>query len=168
MWLSVGWAPFCLLRKILLARILAGLKQCISREAHCRQSGYEEHKKCVAGEEFCHNLEPFARAFSTKNHRLCHLLRTNPVKFEETVRSNWTKKPWGGNCPNGSVFCPIAMRCVPKDDLSQCTANEQFCKAGLARAPWRINRTNGEEGRFCCIFMRYARFSGALGLIDEI
>lgn len=135
-------------------RVLKELKQCMSREAHCRENGYEEHKNCVAGEEFCQKLVSFVRPFSTRSHHRCHGLKTDPVKFEEEIRSNWTKKPWGGECRDGHVFCPTSMRCVPKDRLSECTVDEQFCKAGLARPPWKMNHSKEAGGRFCCLFMR--------------
>ena len=143
-----------------MARILEGLKKCMSREADCRKTGYEEHKNCIAGEEFCQKLESFARPFSTKSHHLCHLLKTNPVQFEQKIRGNWSVKPWGGKCPDGHVFCPTAMRCVREDDLSNCTADEQFCKVGFARAPWKMNHSREAGDKFCCLFMRYRdRFS---------
>lgn len=127
----------------------------MAREAHCRKNGHSEHKTCVQGEEFCQKLSCFSRSFSTNNHRLCHLLKTNPVKFEEMVGNGWRKTPWGGQCCRGEVFCPIAMRCVPKDRISECKAGQQVCKAGLTRPPWMMNKTRENGERFCCLFMRY-------------
>ena len=153
---SIGWSPFCLLRMPLLGSILNGLKQCMSREAHCHQTGFEEHKNCIQGEEFCQKLASMARSFAKNNHDNCHLLRNDPVKFEEKIRGNWTKKPWGGKCRDGHVFCPLSMRCVPKDRLSaECRADEQFCKVGLTRPPWKMNHSREAGDRFCCIFMRF-------------
>jgi len=148
-----GWAPFCLLRKTLLVRVLKELKVCMSREAHCRENGHNEHKACVQGEEFCRKLSCYSRSFSTNNHRLCHLLKTNPVKFEQMVRNGWMEIPWGGRCCHGEVFCPIAMKCVPRDRLSECKAGQQVCKAGLTRPPWMMNKTRENGERFCCLFM---------------
>ena len=155
----VGWSPFCLLRMPLLTSILNGLKQCLSREAHCHQIGFEEHKNCIQGEEFCQKLSSMARIFSKKNHETCHDLRTDPVKFEKKIRGNWTRKPWGGECPEGQVYCPTSMGCVPRDRLSECRADEQFCKAGLARAPWNMNHSSGPGETFCCISMRFVHYN---------
>lgn len=153
----LGWAPFCLLSNTLLSSTLKALNHCLSLEAHCRDSGYEEHINCVQGVEFCQKLDSFAQPFAAQTHDNCRLLRTNPVTFEEKIRTNWTTKPWRGKCRNGTVFCPLSLRCVPKDRLSECSPDQQVFLDGLKRPPWKIDQSREAGDRFCFLFMRYVQ-----------
>ena len=154
---SIGWAPFCLLSKKLLARTLDGLLKCFSRDAHCRQTGFKKHLNCMAGEDYCQKLHSFVRRFSAKAHDNCRLLRTNPAKFEEKIKGNWSEKPWGGKCHRGRVFCPITMRCIRKDSISNCNANEKFCQKDDESIPWKRNHSLEAGDKFCHRFLRCAR-----------
>ena len=154
---SIGWAPFCLLSKKLLARTLDGLLKCFSRDAHCRQTGLKKHLNCMAGEDYCQKLHSFARRFSAKTHDDCRLLRTNPAKFEEKIKGNWSEKPWGGKCHRGHVFCPITMRCIRNDSISNCNANQKFCQKDDESIPWKTSHSMEAGDKFCHRFLRYAR-----------
>ncbi|XP_078364556.1 uncharacterized protein LOC144648981 [Oculina patagonica] len=148
-----GWASFCFLKKALATCILERLKECLSQEVHCRDTGYESHKKCMSGEGFCRKVTNIARPLSTENHRLCSLLRTNPDKFEREIKRQWTRTPWGAPCFAGGVFCPLTMECVPEHDLSNCTTDRQFFQQDLVRAPWNVNHTQEAGTRFCRLSM---------------
>ena len=152
----VGWASFCFLKKALTTCIIEQLKECLSREVHCCETGYQSHIKCISGERFCQKLTDVARPLNTENHRRCKLLRTNADKFEKEIKSQWTRTPWGGQCFAGGVFCPTTMECVPENDLLKCTTDRQFFQRDLEKAPWNMNHTQEGGTRFCRLSMRYA------------
>lgn len=152
----VGWVSLCFLRKASATCILERLIECLSREVHCRDNGYETHSMCLSAEHFCRKVTDSARPVSTENHRLCTLLRTNADKFEKEIKSQWSKTPWGGQCFAGGVFCPTSMECVPELDLSKCATDKQFFQRELQKAPWNMNSTREANTRFCTLSMGYA------------
>ena len=139
--------------------ILEQLKECLSREVHCRKTGYESHMRCLSGESFCQNIVNVGCCFSADSRYLCDLLRTDASKFEKVIKSRMNKTPFGGECSEGYVYCPTTMGCVPKGGLSNCTTSKQFFKQGLTKAPWDKRNTTGRgDARFCMLTMRYESY----------
>lgn len=51
----VGWARFCLLNRVVHAVLSKRLRQCDTKEVHCRREGHEGHMKCLEANSGCMN-----------------------------------------------------------------------------------------------------------------
>lgn len=138
--------------------ILEQLKDCMSREVHCREAGYESHMSCLSGKTFCQKIVDVACPFSAENCHLCNLLRKNASRFARVIKNRSTKTPFGGNCSEEEVYCPTSLGCVPKGSLSNCTANRQFFQLGMEKEPWDKNKTRRDDAGFCMLTMRYENY----------